>query len=137
MRIRPAGLALSTLGLALSLLAVEASSIPMRNVRVTERGATAAARMDVFLPPSARYCHGFVRSYLLAAGPDRWYVIGRYGRFRVNFRPCIDGEYDQESVSVRFRDTGGGLRRICFEAWTPLASSRVSRHFACTADFRS
>ncbi len=106
----------------------------MRNLSVTENsGTTVAARADAYLPPAARYCHAFLRSYLLAAGPDRWYVIGRYGKFRVNFS-CHAG-WGHEGVGVRFRDTQGGTRKICFEAWAPMRSGAQSRHIACTGSF--
>lgn len=129
---------LVSIGVALATLvaAGSATAIPLRGLRVTANGpTTVGARADTYLPPTARYCHAFVRSYLMAAGPDRWYVIGRYGKFRVNYQPCRDGQWDVEGVGVRFRDTGGGERRICFEAWTPLASGAISRHYGCTASF--
>lgn len=124
-------------GLVVPILgASSATAVPLRVVKVTENGGDAVAgRASVFLPPDARYCHAFVRSYLLAAGPSDWEVIARYGKFRVNFRPCTDGNWDKEGVGVRFRDTGGGTRKICFEAWTPLHNGTISRHYACTGSF--
>ncbi len=117
-------------------LASPAVAIPLRNASVTVNDAdTVGARTDVFLPPTARYCHGFVRAYLLAAGPDRWYVIGRRGKLRIDFRDCDQDGYIGQGMGVTFRDTGGGMRRICFEAWTPLRSGRQSRHYACTGSF--
>jgi hypothetical protein len=129
------GIAVATLALALGGGA-HAWAVPMRDVAVTvNAGSMVGARATVFLPPNARYCHAFVRSYLLAAGPDRWYVVARHGKLRVVHRPCRAGRWEAEGASVRFRDTGGGTRRICFEAWTPMRSGAISRHYACTADF--
>lgn len=128
------GLAGLTAAACLGAVAAPASAIPMRNASVTvNSGDTVGARVDVFSPPTARYCHAFVRTYLLAAGPDDWYVIGRYGKLRVRFS-CQAG-WQNEGVVVTFSDTGGGTRKICFEAWTPLRSGRQSRHYACTPPF--
>ncbi len=113
-----------------------ALGVPLRYVKMTENSSsTVAARATVFLPPDARYCHAFVRSYLVAATPSDWKVIARYGKFTVRFSPCRAGRWDSEGVGVRFRDTGGGTRKICFEAWTPLRNGTISRHYACTGSF--
>lgn len=113
-----------------------AEGVPLRAVKMIENdGDSVAARADLFLPPDAKYCHAFVRSYLVAPGPDRWRIVGRYGKFKAVFTPCADGTWDGEQVSVRFADTAPGTRKICFEAWTILRGGAISRHYACTGSF--